>query len=97
VATVAGTKAFASITSLAIPIHSSANTPTVTIGTTDVMGLPLMLPAAACVYGTYHNGTLEATPATVTVSTTAIESNTADPDSANNADHTLIFIGYIYT
>jgi hypothetical protein len=96
-ATVAGTKAFKTITSLAIPIRSSANTPTVTIGTTDVMGLPLCLPAAACVYATYHNATLEGTAATVTVSSTAIESNTADPNSANAADHTLIFLGYIYT
>lgn len=95
--TVAGTKAFKTITSLAIPARSSANTPTVTIGTTDVMGLPLCLPAAACVYATYHNATLEGTAATVTVSSTAIESNTADPNSANNADHTLVFIGYIYT
>jgi hypothetical protein len=96
-ATVAGTKAFKTITSLAIPARHQAETPTVTIGTTDVMGLPLCLPAAACVYATYHNATLEGTAATVTVSSTAIESNTADPNSANNADHTLIFLGYIYT
>lgn len=96
-ATVAGTKAFASITSLAIPARVQETTPTVTIGTTDVMGLPLCLPAAACVYATYHNGTLEETAATVTVDSDEIEKNTADPNSANNADHTLVFIGYIYT
>lgn len=95
--TVPGVKAFKSITSLAIPARSSANVPTVTIGTTDVMGLPLMLPAAACVYATYHNGALEGTPATVVVDADEIEKNTADPNSANAGDHTLVFIGYIYT
>jgi len=97
VSTVAGVKAFKSITSIAIPARSSANTPTVTIGTTDVMGLPLILPAAACVFATYHNGTLEGTAATVTVDADEISKNTADPNSANNADHTLVFVGYIYS
>lgn len=95
--TVAGAKAFKSITSLAIPARVQETTPTVTIGTTDVMGLPLLLPAAACVYGTYHNAVLEATPATVTVDADEIEKNTADPNSANAGDHTLVFIGYIYS
>ena len=97
VSTVAGVKAFKSITSLVIPARSSANTPTVSIGTTDAYGLPLCLPAAACLYATYHNGTLEGTPATVTVDSDEIEKNTADPNSASNADHTQVFIGYIYS
>jgi hypothetical protein len=97
VATVAGAKAFKTITSLAIPIRSSANTPTVTIGTTDAYGLPLMLPEAACLYATYHAGTLEATAATVTVDSDEVCKNTADPNSASNGDHTQVFIGYIYT
>jgi hypothetical protein len=97
VGTVAGTKAFKTITSILAPVRSSADGDGFTVGTTDVMGLPLCLPAAACVFATYHNATLEGTAATVTVSSTAIESNTADPNSANNADHTLVFIGYIYS
>lgn len=95
--TVPGAKAFKHIDSIDIPARSSANTPTVTIGTTDAYGLPLCLPAAACLYATYHNGTLEGTPATVTVDSDEIEKNTADPNSASNADHTQVFIGYIYS
>jgi len=97
-ALVAGTKAFKTITSIYLPLVASiVNNPSVAVGTSDVMGLPLCLPAAACVYGTYHDGTLEATAATVTVDADEIEKNTADPNSANAANHTLVFIGYIYT
>jgi len=94
---VVGAKAFKTITSLAIPARTQATTPTVTIGTTDAYGLPLCLPAAACVYASYHAGTLEGTAATVTVDADEIEKNTVDQNSASNADHELIFIGYIYT
>jgi hypothetical protein len=94
---VAGTKAFKTITSLRIPARTQATTPTVTIGTTDAYGLPMCLPAAPCLYATYHNGTLEATAATVTVDADEVEKNTADPNSASNADHANIFIGYFYT
>lgn len=95
-AKVPGAKAFKTVTSLAIPVRSSANTPTVTIGDTDVLGLPVCLPAAACVYATYLNLILESTAATVTVSSTAICSNTIDLNSALNGT-AVAAIGYIYS
>lgn len=94
---VAGTKAFKTITSIVVPVRVQATTPTVTIGTTDAYGLPLCLPATACLYASYHGGTLEATPATVVVDSDEVEKNTADQNSASNADHELVFIGYIYS
>lgn len=97
-ALVAGTKAFKTITSIYIPLVAAiTNAPSVAVGTTDVMGLPLCLPSAKCLDRTEHNGVLEATAATVTVDADEIEKNTADPNSANAADHTLVFIGYIYS
>lgn len=96
VATVAGTKAFKTITSLGIPIRSSANVPTVSIGTGVLQGLKLCLPAAACVYGSYVNGTLEGTAATVTVDSDEVEKNTVDLDTALNGQ-AIIVLGYIYS
>lgn len=94
--TVLGTKAFKTVTSLAIPARSSANTPTVAIGTGVLQGLPLCLPAAACVFASYVNGTLEGTAATVTVDADEVEKNTVDLNTALNAQ-AVIVIGYIYS
>ena len=95
VAKVLGAKAFKSVTSLAIPIRSSANVPTVTIGDSDILGLPLMLTAATDVLTCSVNGTLE-TVAGVSVSSTVICSNTVDPTSAL-AGTIVIFTGVVYS
>ena len=93
---VAGTKAFKTITSITVPARKQATTPTCTISTTDLLGLKIMLPAAACVYATYFNGTLEGTAATVKVDSDEIEKNTIDLNSSLNGK-SVIAIGYIYS
>ena len=92
---VLGAKAFKSVTSLAIPARSSANVPTVTIGDSDILGLPLMLTATTDVLTCSVNGTLE-TVAGVSVSSTVICSNTVDPTSAL-AGTIVIFTGVVYS
>jgi len=95
VAKVLGAKAFKSVTKLAIPARSSANVPTVTIGDSDILGLPLMLTAATDVLTCSINGTLE-TVAGVSVSSTVICSNTVDPTGAL-AGTIVIFTGVVYS
>jgi hypothetical protein len=53
----------------------------VKVGWTDILGLPFLL-AHNTVDKTYHDNTIEGTPPTVTVSATAIESNTIDLNTA---------------
>ena len=79
--TVAGTKAFATVTSIAYPAETNAGTDTVSIGTTDKLGLPAMLPHNT-VERAYYNNVLEGTAATVTVSSTVLSSNTVDLNTA---------------
>lgn len=93
---VAGVKCFKTITSIALPVRKQATTPTCTLTTTDLLGLKLILPAAACVFATYLNGTLEATAATVTVDADEIEKNTVDLNSSLNGT-AVVAIGYIYS
>ena len=69
------------------PAATSANTTAgvpydiVTVGWSDILGLPYLL-AHNTVLVSYLNNVLESTPATVTVSATAIESNTVKLASA---------------
>jgi hypothetical protein len=74
---------------------SDATTPgvavdTVTIGTTDLLGLPYKL-AHNTVQAAYLNNTKDAGP-TVTVSATALESNTVDLNSALNGKAVDVYL-----
>lgn len=91
-----GTKAFKTVTSIVYPPYTVNATKTVVVGDSDILGLPLLLPSTTCIFATYVGGTLEATAATVTVSTTALCSNTLDPNSSL-AGTAVYILGYIYT
>lgn len=81
---VVGAKAFRSVTSIALPVETHAGTDTVSLGTGEKIGLPYKL-AHNTVQQVFKDNTLEGTAATVTVSATAIESNTVDLNSALNS------------
>lgn len=58
---------------------------TVVVGWNDILGLPFLMPFSTLIYkSTFFNKTLEGTEPTITVSATAIESNTIDLNSALN-------------
>lgn len=76
---VTGSKAFKTVTSVAIPAMDGAGA-TVTVGFGEKLGLPYKL-AHNTVLNAYHDNVKEATAPTVTVSATAIESNTIDIDT----------------
>lgn len=80
--TVIGSKAFKTITSIAIPAMDGAAA-TVAIGFGEKLGLPFLL-THDTVLNAYLGNTKEGTAPTVTVSTTAIEGNTVDLNSALN-------------
>lgn len=75
-----GTKAFETITKITVPARN-AEGDTISIGFSDIIGLPYKL-SLNTVLQTHVNNALEGTAATVTVSATAIESNTIDPNTA---------------
>lgn len=81
--TVTGSKAFKTVTSISIPAMDGAGA-TVTIGFGEKLGLPYKL-AHNTVLFAFLDNTKEGTAPTVTVSTTAIESNTVDLNSALNS------------
>jgi hypothetical protein len=64
---------------------------TVTIGTTDILGLPYKL-AHNTVLEAYLNNAKEAVAPTVTVSTSAVESNTVDLNSALNGSAVDVYL-----
>ena len=78
--TVAGTKAFAKVTSITIPAHDG-NGATTAIGFGDVLGIGARL-SRNTVQRAYLNKVLEGTAPTVTFSATVLESNTIDLNSA---------------
>lgn len=80
--TVAGTKAFKTITSVTIPAHDGLGA-TTAIGWGEILSLPYKLPYNT-VLATYLNGVKEGTAPTVTTSVTVLESNTIDLNSALN-------------
>lgn len=80
--TVQGSKAFKTVTSISIPTHDG-NGATTAIGFNEKMGLPFKL-ARNSVLNAYLNNVKEGTAPTVTTSSTALESNTADLNSALN-------------
>ena len=77
---VSGAKAFKTVTSITIPAHDGTGT-TTAIGFGDVLGIGHRL-ARNTVVAAYLDNALEGTAPTVVVSASAIESNTADLNSA---------------
>ena len=78
--TVSGLKAFKTVTSITIPAHDGTGA-TTAIGFGDVLGIGHRL-ARNTVVSAYLDNALEGTAPTVVVSASAIESNTADLNSA---------------
>lgn len=78
-----GTKAFKTVSHIDLPVETHVGTDTVSVGWGDKLGLPYKL-AHNTVLSAYLDNTLETTAPTVTVSVTAIESNTMDLNSALN-------------
>jgi len=79
--TVAGNKAFASITSIALPIKTNASGDTVSVGIGSKLGLPVKLVHNTFLYAFLDN-TKEGTAPTIATSATAVESNTITLNSA---------------
>lgn len=79
--TVAGTKAFASVTSIALPAKTNTSGDTVSVGIGSVLGLPYKL-AHNTVIAVFLDNAKEGTAPTVTTSTTALESNTISLSSS---------------
>lgn len=86
--TVVGAKAFATVTSITIPAHDGTGA-TTAVGFSDVLGLGVRL-SRNTVIAAYLGGTKEGTAPTVAVSSTAIESNTIDLNSALNSGAVLV-------
>ena len=79
---VTGSKAFKTVTSIAIPAHDGTGA-TTAIGWGDKLGLPYKRAHYPHI-GTFLNNTLEGTAPTFVASTSAEESNTIDLNSALN-------------
>lgn len=78
--TVQGSKAFATVTKVEIPAHDGEGA-TTAVGLGDKLGLGEVLDRNT-VLRAFLGGTLEGTAPTVAVSSSALESNTVDLDSA---------------
>lgn len=87
--TVTGSKAFKTVTSITIPAHDDVGA-TTAIGFGEKLGLPDKLPTNTVLLASL-GGTKEGTAPTVTTSTTALESNTVDLNSALNSSEVAIF------
>lgn len=87
--TVTGSKAFKTVTSITIPAHDDTGA-TTAIGFGEKLGLPDKLPTNTVLLASL-GGTKEATAPTVATSTTAIESNTVDLNSALDSSAVEIF------
>lgn len=91
-ATVAGTKAFATITSITgVGWVIGAGNDTITVGFGDVIGLPDLLSSTAQVIAGEKNNVRESTFPTVTVSSTVLASNTVDFNTAMDGDDIAIY------
>ena len=88
---VEGAKAFKTVTQIDLPAETHAGTDTVSAGWGDILGLPYKL-SHNTVLATYHDNTLEGTAPTVTVSATALESNTVDLNTALNGKQIDIYL-----
>lgn len=78
--TVVGSKIFASVTSVDLPAHDGTGA-TTSIGFGDKLGIPYKLPRNTFLF-TFLNNVIEGTPATVGFSSSALESNYIDLNSA---------------
>jgi hypothetical protein len=87
---VVGSKAFKTVTSITIPAHDGTGA-TTSVGYGEKLGLPFLLTHNTVDYAFLGN-TKEATAPTVTVSATAIESNTIDLNSALNSTVVDIYL-----
>lgn len=81
---VVGAKAFKTVTLIQMPGKTNASGDTISVGTGEKLGLPYLL-SHNTVYLAFKDNVKEANAPTVTVSATAIESNTIDLDSALNS------------
>jgi hypothetical protein len=87
--TVVGNKAFATVTSVALPGYTNNTSDTVSVGVGVKLGLEREL-VADLVLGTSVNGTWETTRPTVAQSTSLIESNTLTTNTAPNGSKAII-------
>ena len=83
IGTVSGSKAFKTVTQITIPAHDGVLA-TTSIGFGEVLGLPVKL-AHNTVLKSYFDNIEESTPPTVVVSSTTLENNTIDLNSALNS------------
>lgn len=74
-ATVAGTKAFKTITEIDFPVKTNASGDAVSVGIGSALGLPYLL-AHNTIIKTFLDNVVESTAPTITVNAAAIESNT---------------------
>lgn len=88
--TVVGSKAFKTVTGITIPAHDGTGA-TTSIGFGEKLGLPYKL-AHDTVLTAYLDNAKEGTAPTVTVSTTALESNTVDLNSALNGNVVDVYL-----
>lgn len=86
--TVTGSKAFATITSIAIPAHDGTGA-TTAVGLGSKLGLPTKLDRDTVV-NAYLAGVREGTRPTVAFSTSAVESNTVSLNSALNGSAVIV-------
>lgn len=86
--TVQGNKAFKTITKVTIPAHDGTGA-TTSIGFNEKLGLPYKL-SRNSVLNAYRNGAREGTAPTVTVSASALESNTVDLNSVLNGTAVVV-------
>jgi hypothetical protein len=91
--TVAGTKAFRRITSIALPARTHVGD-TVSIGTTKVIGLPYKLSGTWRLIKVNLGGTDDESP-TITASATALESNTVTPSGTPDGAKVLTTVMFI--
>jgi hypothetical protein len=85
-----GSKAFATVTSIVFPVQDGAGA-TYDVGFGVKIGLPTTMPAAS-VIDCYVDGVRESTAATVAFSTTAVESNTVQTNTAPNGSRDFIIL-----
>lgn len=80
--TVAGAKAFATVTEITVPAHDGTGA-TTAIGFGDILGLPDFLTHNTLVFA-FHNNAREGTPPTMVADADELEKNTADLNTALN-------------
>jgi hypothetical protein len=87
--TVAGNKAFATVTSITLPAYDTADTERIRVGTGAKLGLPVEL-SRDTVLQAYLDGVREGTRPTVAFSSSALESNTVTLNSALDGSAVLV-------